>query len=116
MVEQIKDNPGAYIGDGGQLRLDPVRKPKWDREFIHGFLGLLVGLFALVGMLWGTSTMFWGSIATGAVITFLFLAYEITEGLRINDWAYRDIGGYLTGYTIATASWVIAGAWMHHMS
>ena len=31
----------------------------------------------------------------------LFLAYEITEGWRIKDWAYRDIGGFMIGMTAA---------------
>ena len=40
-----------------------------------------------------------------ACIIFIgFLAYEITEGIRIHDWAYRDIGGHLIGFTGYTAA------------
>ena len=100
------DNPGWYRGDGGQWRLDPVRRPKWDREGIHAIAGMFTaGLLAL-------------GIVSGAVIFFIgFLAYEITEGWRIRDWAYRDIGGYLIGLAIGLSvmaafevwAWINAG-------
>ena len=38
-----------------------------------------------------------------------FIAYDITEDRRIRDWAYRDIGGYLAGFTIVIT--VLVGAW-----
>ena len=36
-----------------------------------------------------------------------FLAYEITEGLRIRDWAYRDVGGWLTGFSLCVFAGVL---------
>ncbi len=88
---------GWYIGDGGQLRRDPVRKLRWDREGIHA----LVGLFAAVLLSYADNP----ALIAGSVMFFVgFLAYEITEGWRIKDWAYRDIGGYLVGLGVGLAA------------
>ena len=43
-------------------------------------------------------------IAYWFVVGAYFLAYEITEGWRIRDWAYRDIGGYMIGFTIVAGA------------
>ena len=83
-------NPAWYVGDGLQWRKDPVRTPSIMREGLHA----LVGLFS-------AALLAFNPVA--AVILFVgFLAYEITEGLRIRDWAYRDIGGYLYGFSVGS--------------
>ena len=98
------ENPAWYIGDGGQWRKDPVRRWAWQREGMHAVVGALAGLL-IVAALFGQLPH---GLALGAVgIMFTgFLAYEITEGLRIRDWAYRDVGGWLTGFSVC----VFAGA------
>ena len=98
------ENPAWYIGDGGQWRKDPVGRWTWKREGMHAVLGALAGLL-IVAALFGHLPE---SLALGTVGLMLagFLAYEITEGLRIRDWAYRDVGGWLTGFSVC----VFAGA------
>ena len=98
MGDEIKENPGSYIGDGGQVRLDPVRQLKWGREGIHFALGLFVALLPLVAVLWGTVGLMWAMLAMQPVAVLLFIAYEVTEGWRLNDWSYRDIGGFMGGW------------------
>ena len=99
-------NPAWYIGDGQQWRKEPVRILKWDREGIHGILGLIVGaLFPLAAIV--PEIPHWYSVGTVALVTFLFLTYEITEGLRIRDWAYRDIGFFVVGLLVSTFIGVI---------
>ena len=83
-------NPAWYVGDGFQWRKEPVRTPGVMREGIHA----IVGLF-------NAALLAFNPVA--AVILFVgFLAYEITEGLRIRDWAYRDIGGHLVGFAVGS--------------
>ena len=79
-------NPAWYVGDGFQWRKEPVRAPGVWREGMHAFVGLF-----------NAALLVFNPVA--AVILFIgFLVYEITEGLRIRDWAYRDIGGHLFGF------------------
>ena len=92
-------NPGWYRGDGGQWRLDPVKKATWWREGQHAVLGSVVGLLFLLAAY--DRDIAFPAISLASVFTVLFLAYEITEGWRIRDWAYRDIGGYMTGLLIS---------------
>ena len=65
----------------------------------HAVLG------GVVGLLFPLATYYrdiaFPAISLASVFTVLFLAYEITEGWRIRDWAYRDIGGYMTGLLIS---------------
>ena len=37
----------------------------------------------------------------------MFLTYEITEGWRIQDQAYVDIGGFLLGYCLSSVPAII---------
>ena len=93
-------NPNWYRGDGGQWRLPPVGC-SWKREGIHAAFGGVFGAFPMVSILGATWELLAASIAVQFLGVVLFLAYQITEGLRIRDWAYRDIGGFLTGFTLA---------------
>ena len=103
----IKENAGAYIGDGGQLRLDPVRRFRWGREGQHALVGALVVVPAALAYALGSQALWWASMAVMQPLALvMFLAYEITEGLRINDWAYRDIGGYMAGWLFAMSVFV----------
>ena len=93
-------NPGWYRGDGGQWRLDPVRGGL-KRHYMHLVLGAFVGLWTL-GVVLGEAD--WAHVLCAqAITTYLFLRYEETEDADIKDQAYRDIGGYLTGFMIASA-------------
>ncbi len=94
------DNPGWYRGDGGQWRLDPVRKPSLMREGIHALLGAVVAALPFLDALAGVDLA--QLLTAQALITILFLAYEITEGWRIRDWCYRDVGGFLMGFVAVT--------------
>ena len=40
----------------------------------------------------------WAMLAMQPVAVLLFIAYEVTEGWRLNDWSYRDIGGFMGGW------------------
>ena len=93
-------NPGWYRGDSGQWRLDPVRRPSFWREGQHAILGVFIGLLPFLVHSWGLSAGFEATLVAQVLVTLLFLAYEITEGWRIRDFAYRDIGGYLGGFVV----------------
>ena len=97
-------NEGWRRGDGGQWRLDPVPHKRWAfwREGIHFIFGIGVGLWLLAGIIAGVPLL--PLVGLQAIVTVLFLAYEITEGWRIRDWAYRDIGGYMAGYFVAVTA------------
>ena len=94
-------NPAWYIGDGQQWRKEPVRKQKWDREGIHAGLGLLLGILPFVANQWVSELTVIALVASVMTIV-LFMVYEITEGWRIRDWGYRDIGSLTIGYFVAT--------------
>ena len=83
-------NPAWYIGDGLQWRKEPVRTPGIGREGMHTFVGLF-----------NAALLAFNPVAA-AIVFVGFLAYEITEGLRIRDWAYRDIGGHLIGFAVGS--------------
>ena len=83
-------NPAWYIGDGFQWRKEPVRTPGIWREGMHTFVGLF-----------NAALLAFNPVAA-AIVFVGFLAYEITEGLRIRDWAYRDIGGHLIGFAVGS--------------
>ena len=90
-----------YIGDGQQWRKEPVRKQKWDREGVHAGLGLLLGILPFVANQWVSELTIIALVASVMTLV-LFISYEITEGWRVRDWGYRDIGGAAIGYFVAT--------------
>ena len=71
----------------GFERVYAEEQKQWDREGTHSLLGALVTYLYLDG----------SSLELLLTVTGLFLLYEIREHVKINDWAWRDIGGYLTG-------------------
>ena len=107
MGDEIRENENAYIGDGGQLRLDPPRKFKWSREGVHFAIGLYCSLLATAVMLLATEGLMWAVIAMQPVVVAMFLVYEITEGRRLNDWSFRDIAGYMAGWLFGLTLFVI---------
>lgn len=90
-------DPSFYDAGLGTRRRNPLREFRWDRQGIHLAMGLPVGLSFLLCQLLGNDWAIPIAIAQ-AVVMVGFLAYEITEGWRIKDQAYVDIGGYLGGY------------------
>lgn len=79
---------------------------QWRKEPARGCHPMREGIHFLVGLLNAFLILSPGPFEIAAVLVFLgFLAYEITEGLRIRDWAYRDIGGHLIGLAIGTAGY-----------
>ena len=97
------------IGDGHQFRYEPVRTPGVMREGIHAALGVLVALLPFLAF-WFAPALLIVGIVSSVVAVVLFMAYEITEGLRIRDWSYRDIGGLLVGYFGCNAVGIIGAA------
>ena len=94
-VERINSpddsNPEWYIDEKTRhWRREPPRKPSLMREIIHIVPGAFTG-----ALLWVGSPEF---IAAAVILLIGFLAYEITEGFRIKDLAYRDIHGFLFGF------------------
>lgn len=75
----------------GIWRLAPA-KFRWDREGLHIPPGAGVG--------W---TYYAGEIHLMWALIVLFLAYEITEDVRIKDQAYRDILGFVIGFSTVAA-------------
>ena len=67
-----------------------MRTPGVMREGIHAFVGLF-----------NAALLAFNPVAA-AILFVGFLAYEITEGQRIRDWAYRDIGGHLVGFAVGS--------------
>ena len=97
-------NPDWWF-TGRVWRREPARKMSLDREGVHGAFGFLMG--TLMALSLATDTLIWGILGVQAITLVLFLSYEITEGLRIRDWAYRDIGGYLIGWLVPVVIVVI---------
>ena len=61
-----------------------MRKPKWDREGVHALLGLFTA-----GLLWSAETP---ALVAGAALFFVgFWVYEVVEGWRLRDLAYRGV-------------------------
>ena len=109
----IKDNPAAYIGDGGQLRLEPVRKLAWGREGMHFILGLVVAGMVSISYLFGSRDLVYHMVyLVQPLMMVLFICYEVTEGLRINDWAYRDIGGYMGGWIVGMGVYLVVSIFL----
>ena len=97
------DNPNWYQGEDGQWRLPAHNSLSPLREGQH----ILVGMVNALLLLFGAATLGTSVAITGAAVLFAgFLAYEITEGWRIRDWAYRDIGGFLTGWGLTVGCWI----------
>ena len=99
------DSGPAWWWTGKQWRKNPPRKPSIDREGIHLLIGLFFAALPWIAQDFGFTLAFWGLMAVQGMAIVLFLAYEITEGWRIKDWAYRDIGGFFIGAAIPPA-WV----------
>ena len=95
-------NPGWYRGDGGQWRLDPVRRASWFREGQHSLIGGLTAALPYAAYWWGDLPLVAAALVAQLLGVTLFLAYEVTEGWRIRDWAYRDIGGFMAGMLVVT--------------
>ena len=105
------DPPNAsgqwFIGDMGQWRIEPFRGVGLMRELLHMLPGA-ISVLPLYGIFWaahyGLSQYLTGLLA-GAIAIYIvgfaaFVLYETTEGLRIRDMAYRDIGGWMVGNMI----------------
>ena len=90
-------NPDWWF-TGRAWRREPARKMSLDREGIHAAKGLLMGL--MVGAALIVDAGIWVALAISALVWIRFLAYEVTEGMRIRDWAYRDLGGELIGFML----------------
>ena len=90
------DGDPAWWYTGKRWRLEPARKMSWDREGIHAAFGLLLGCLLALALHTGIGVE--TVLRITAISVVLFLAYEITEGLRLRDWAYRDIGGFMVGW------------------
>ena len=93
---------GGYISETTQQRRwrapDVIRNFRWDREGVHFPVGVIIAALTYAGQFH----------AAWMVLTF-FLAYEISEGWRIRDGAFRDIGAafiaFLVAYGVALALW-----------
>ena len=115
---QIKDNTNAYLGDGGQLRIDPVRKWGIDREWLHMGLGLLVWQCPVVAFLWALggphgALAFWAVLVVALAITHVFIRYELTEGQSINDNPYRDILGFKAAMIVVLLEFTVLAVLQH---
>ena len=109
LTDFLRTNPppnanfAFYISDAtGQWRKEPAREPELMREGIHAALGGFLGIWLALGLALGgwLGTL---SIVVVAVSMFLFVVYEVSEGWRIRDNAYRDVGGALTGFLAGAA-------------
>ena len=102
------------IGEGHQFRYEPVRHLTWDREGTHGVQGAICGVLPWIGPLaisigilnggvfhMGMALAMFLCFGVGSVgawlCTKLFITYQGFERESINDFSYRDIGGFLTG-------------------
>ena len=100
-------DPGWYLNRYLRWRKEPDRQPSLLREGIHAVMG--AGLAALIVLALHRGELVQLAMEVNAVALVLFLAYEITEGWRIKDWAYRDIGGAFAGWlTVAGTGLVLA--------
>ena len=112
-IHPPKDSsPAWYVeGEGHRIRWrkEPERSWSMTREGMHMGVGAIVGVLLMLtqfGIPWSAV------LGVQAIATLLFLAYEITEGIRILDMAYRDIGGYLTGFLVTSIASMVALAFL----
>ena len=94
------DNPRWHKGEHGQWRL-PKPSANWQREGQHACLAALVGACPAIAYIFGNLELLILTLVGQVMVGILFLAYEITEGWRLRDFAYRDVGGYLAGSVAA---------------
>lgn len=86
MYDPDAQPPGAKWSKRlGKWRYPVMRGFHWDRQGIHVVMGLVVPFLVI------------GSFIPAAIITAVFVAYEIVEANIIGDDAYIDIGAYLGG-------------------
>ena len=104
----MKDSKKWFRGDAGQLRL-AVPKFKLDREGIHAATGAVMSILPWVAFyLVGHEAAALAAFGYAVLVT-LFVLYERWESDRINDWAWRDVGGFLWGATGAHIGGVLWG-------
>ena len=80
----------------------PRGRPSWLREGQHAVVGGLTGALPYAAYWWGDLPLLAAALVAQVLGVGLFLAYEVTEGWRIRDWAYRDIGGFMAGMVAVT--------------
>jgi len=110
MSEERKPYTGAY----GQKRLSAKIPWTWPRQGQHCLGGFLITLGAIALMVLALEHMPFRyhlpvTVLVGVVylaLTYLFVQYEVTETGDINDWAWPDINGWLSGVLLA----VVVGA------
>lgn len=112
-IHPPKDSsPAWYVeGEGHRIRWrkEPERSWSFTREGMHMGVGAIVGALLMLTQF----SIPWSAVlGVQAIVTLLFLAYEITEGIRILDMAYRDIGGYLTGFLVTSIASLTALAFL----
>ena len=97
---------GLYRGRAGQLRR---RIPPWmlDRQVLHIPAGLAVSWLLFLAPFDPTASLLVGARIAAALVFFGFIAYEVTEDWKSNDWAFRDIEGFTIGLGGGSAAQVL---------
>lgn len=96
MAGRFADNVNKFKGRYGQIRLPAVHKWAFDRQGIHAILGLLIG--SILPLTYATNPDFLlEAVGVVAILTYIFINYERSENVSINDYAYVDINGYFIG-------------------
>ena len=96
-------SPQSYLNERKEWRKDPPRGIQIMREGIHFILGALFVSFLGLAILNGLAA-FGITIFVSLVVGFFI--YEVVEGWRIRDNAFRDIAGFLGGTFLSAAIWV----------
>ena len=94
------DNPSWFISPDSLTWRRAATHGGLQRFWMHAALGLFVGAIPPTAWWFVHMSLTTVALVGAALVTWCFLRYEETEGQRIRDHAYRDIGGYLNGLVV----------------
>lgn len=113
MTNKFKDNINRFKGRYGQMRLPAIHKWAFDRQGIHAILGVLLGALLPITYLAAPDYLL-EIVGILGILTYIFIQYERSENVSINDHAYVDINGYFIGFVpnVAVLAVLMAKDWV----
>ena len=111
-MEDVHPNQVEEEGAYGQDRKTATIPWLWKRQGIHALMsgGITAGALGIPSLLAVASVseiivlgVFIGLGFVGLAFALVFIAYEIRESVKINDWAWPDLAGWKQGVPVGVA-------------